>query len=208
MAEIDTSKHEFQVLFHCGKDVTFLVGYYREFDNKNPHFITTADIFNRNHSGLLRGPSGGSGQCQARALKMNDSFLPDSEHAKFMAFWTKWNTHHLHKLSAKQLNELIADLDELKQTGAPYMESREGDHELFLRRHSVRFVQTKPHTAYRIKWDTDGASFAECGLPRGSVILPYGMTSGEDISDWLSEKFGYCHAGFLTNFMTAEEQDG
>lgn len=208
MADIDTSKHEFQVLFHCGKDVTFHVNYYRSFANKTPHFTTTADIFNRNHSGLLRGPSGGSGQCQARALKMNDSFLPGNEHAKFMAFWTKWNTHHLHKLSAKQLNELVADIDELKQTGAPYMESRDGDHELFLQRHSANFVKTKPHTAYNIKWVTNGKTLSECGLPRGSVILPFGLTSEEKISAWLASKFKYDFDGFRTNFKTDEEQEG
>jgi hypothetical protein len=201
MADIDTSKHEFQVLFHCGKDVTFQVSYYRHNDNKTPVFDAEANIHYPNHKGIMRGPAIGLGECNEEALTLNCNF-------KFIRFWRKWKKHQHGKLTARLRSELKTDLDELKQTGAPYMESRDGDHELFLRRHSVRFVMTKPHTAYRIKWDTDGASLAECNLPRGSVILPYGMTSSEDISDWLSEKFGYCHAGFLTNFKTDEEQDG
>ena len=207
MADIDTSKHEFQVLFHCGKDVTFQVSYYRHSDSKTPVFDAEANIHYPNHKGILRGPAIGTGECNKEALALNCGFIDSDESVKFIRFWSKWEKHQHSKLTSRLRSELESDLKELKQTGAPYMESRDGDHELFLRRHSVNFVQTKPHTAYRIMWDTDGASLAECNLPRGSVILPFGMTSGEDISDWLSEKFGYCHDGFLTNFNTDEECD-
>lgn len=54
--------------------------------------------------------------------------------------------------------------------------------------------------AYNIKWDTDGATFKECGLPR-SVVIPDTISNDEEeISDWLSDTFGFCHNGFTTNF--------
>ena len=205
MANIDKSKREFDIAFKCGKDVTFEVRYYRCSTNAEPFFSTMAVIYNSNHSGMLSGPEGGAGQCQSSALLMNGEFLPKNQHTKFMSFWKKWDIHHLHGLTEKQLNELEADISELKSTGAPFIEAADGANENYITDQSDELVKCKPHAAYRIKWDTDGVSFADCDLPRGSVILPYGMTSGEDISDWLSEKFGYCHAGFLTNFKTDEE---
>lgn len=207
MANIDKSKREFDIAFKCGKDVTFEVSYYRCSTNAEPHFSTMAIIYNSNHSGMRSGPEGGAGQCQSRSLLMNDGFLPKNQHAKFMSFWKKWDTLHLHGFTEKQLNELEADINELKSTGAPFIEAADGASEYYIGKHSGELVKCKLHTAYGIKWDTDGASLKECGLPRGSVVLPYGMTSGEDIGDWLSEKFGYCHAGFKTNFVTDEEKD-
>jgi len=205
MANIDTSKNEFQVLFHCGKDVTFQVSYYRHNDGKTPVFDIEANIHYPNHKGIMRGIAVGTADCHIEALTMNSGFLDHEESSKFLDFWSKWKKHQLKKLDSRLRSELKSDLDELKQTGAPFMESRDGDHELFLMRHAVNFVKVKPHTAYGIKWDTDGATYADCGLPRGSVILPFGMTSGEEISDWLSNKFGYCHDGFATNFTVDED---
>ena len=54
--------------------------------------------------------------------------------------------------------------------------------------------------AYNIKWDTDGATYKSCGLPR-SVVIPAEVGDDEEtISDWLSDTFGFCHNGFTTNF--------
>ena len=50
--------------------------------------------------------------------------------------------------------------------------------------------------AYNIKWDTDGATYKECGLPRSVVIPGEVGDSDDEISDWLSDTFGYCHFGF------------
>ena len=58
----------------------------------------------------------------------------------------------------------------------------------------------KIRKAYNIKWDTDGATFKECGLPR-SVVIPDSVSDvEEEISDWLSDTYGFCHNGFTTNF--------
>lgn len=52
--------------------------------------------------------------------------------------------------------------------------------------------------AYNIKWDTDGASLKECGLPR-SVVIPDNVADDE-VGDWLSDTYGFCHYGYMTNF--------
>lgn len=56
----------------------------------------------------------------------------------------------------------------------------------------------KVRKAYNIKWDTDGASYKECGLPR-SVVIPDNVAD-DDVGDWLSDTYGFCHEGYLTNF--------
>lgn len=44
-----------------------------------------------------------------------------------------------------------------------------------------------------IKWDTDGC---EAGLP-AEMEIPGGMTDVDEISDYLSDKTGFCHFGFV-----------
>lgn len=63
----------------------------------------------------------------------------------------------------------------------------------------------KVRKAYNIKWDTDGATMKECGLPR-SVVIPDGVAN-EDVGDWLSDEYGYCHDGYMTNFEMEEDED-
>lgn len=48
--------------------------------------------------------------------------------------------------------------------------------------------------AYNIQWDTE--SRAEFNLLPKEVLIPKGMTDEEEISDYLSDTFGYCHKGF------------
>ena len=56
----------------------------------------------------------------------------------------------------------------------------------------------KVRKAYNIKWDTDGATLKECGLPR-SVVIPDNVADDE-VGDWLSDEYGFCHDGYMTNF--------
>lgn len=56
--------------------------------------------------------------------------------------------------------------------------------------------------ATNIKWDIDledGETYEEalkdCELPT-EVEIPEDMSDGEEISDWLSDEYGFCHAGF------------
>ena len=46
--------------------------------------------------------------------------------------------------------------------------------------------------AVDIKWDTDDE---DVDLPN-IVKVPDDLTDGEDISDWLSDEYGFCHDGF------------
>lgn len=46
--------------------------------------------------------------------------------------------------------------------------------------------------AVDIKWDTDDE---DVDLP-DIVKVPDDLTDGEDISDWLSDEYGFCHDGF------------
>lgn len=75
--------------------------------------------------------------------------------------------------------------------------------------------------AIDIKWDTDGDQEVFDSLPQ-EVALPerfskeiyldengeYGEAEvdarSEDISDWLSDEYGFCHNGFT---LTEEEED-
>lgn len=48
--------------------------------------------------------------------------------------------------------------------------------------------------AVNIKWDVDNNEDLDF-LPT-EIKLPYGMTDDEEISDYISEKTGFCHGGF------------
>lgn len=48
--------------------------------------------------------------------------------------------------------------------------------------------------AVNIKWDVDDVEDLE-NLPT-EVELPEGMDDEDDISDWLSDEYGWCHSGF------------
>ena len=49
--------------------------------------------------------------------------------------------------------------------------------------------------AANIKWDTDGDKELLSQLPQ-SVEIPEGMTNVDEVSDFLSDAYGFCHAGF------------
>ena len=47
--------------------------------------------------------------------------------------------------------------------------------------------------ATNIKWDID---FDDNGFLPTEVKIPTEIIDVEEISDWLSDEFGYCHEGF------------
>lgn len=49
--------------------------------------------------------------------------------------------------------------------------------------------------AYDIKWDTDGDKDVLDGLPT-EIRIPEEMVDNEEISDYVSDETGFCHAGF------------
>ena len=52
--------------------------------------------------------------------------------------------------------------------------------------------------AYNILWDIDEEETTDrpTGLP-DEVELPSSLTDEEEISDYLSDTYGFCHKGFL-----------
>ena len=49
--------------------------------------------------------------------------------------------------------------------------------------------------AKNIKWDTDGNSELLDILPK-EVVIPNSITDEDEISDWLSDEYSFCHLGF------------
>ena len=54
--------------------------------------------------------------------------------------------------------------------------------------------------ATNIKWDID---YDDNNFLPTEVEIPTGITDEEEISDWLSDEFGYCHEGF---YLEMEEE--
>ena len=59
--------------------------------------------------------------------------------------------------------------------------------------------------ATNILWDTETQEELEL-LPK-EIEIPEGMTDGEEISDYLSDKVGYCHKGFALDSNLQEEEE-
>lgn len=55
-----------------------------------------------------------------------------------------------------------------------------------------------PDKATDIKWDTEDDEFSKEDIPSlpTEITIPEGLTDEEEISDYLSEKTGFCHFGF------------
>ena len=53
----------------------------------------------------------------------------------------------------------------------------------------------KHRQATDIQWDADGLTIEECELP-SSVDIPDNVAD-EDVGDWLSNEYGFCHTGFV-----------
>lgn len=58
--------------------------------------------------------------------------------------------------------------------------------------------------AVNIQWDTDGDEEALASLPT-EVEIPEAIAEDDDaISDWLSDRFGFCHFGFANRRVTLQ----
>lgn len=49
--------------------------------------------------------------------------------------------------------------------------------------------------AFNIQWDTDGDMELFENLPK-EIQIPDGITDEDDVSDYISNKIGFCHFGF------------
>lgn len=60
--------------------------------------------------------------------------------------------------------------------------------------------------ASNIKWDTDGYSLKELGLPK-AVDIPKGIYDLDEISDYLSDTYEFCHQGFKITYTEEDVRD-
>lgn len=66
-----------------------------------------------------------------------------------------------------------------------------------------------------IEWDTEGESIEECALPKNVIVIDAGNELdhpdlfdpddlNEEISNLLSDAFGFCHYGFQVEKLTKQ----
>lgn len=90
---------EFHAVFMLSKMKSFSVDYYTCGSNKNPHFATTAEEFNRPKTDYKQ-----CGQAQNEILK---------GYSTAMNFFKKWDVKHLAILTDDEYQELITDMEKL-----------------------------------------------------------------------------------------------
>jgi hypothetical protein len=91
----------FHYLFQVTKQIIFQVDYYRLGNNTHKHFSTAATELSRNKSGIVC-----CGQAQDELLK---------EHPQALFFYLKHDSKHLKDLTPAQHQEMLQDLEQLKQ---------------------------------------------------------------------------------------------
>ena len=92
-------KKEFHMAFEISRTTIFEVSYYTLSSNPKPYFTTSAEVFNRPKTDYNQ-----CGQCQKEVLK-----------GIAYKFWNKWDKKHLDDLTDNEYNELMEDLNELKE---------------------------------------------------------------------------------------------
>ena len=88
--------------FQISKKIIFNVEYYILGDNKNPYFSTSADKFNQPKTDYEQ-----AGQAQAELLP---------KFSTAMKFWNKWDKKHLNDLTFEEYQELLKDIEVLKNS--------------------------------------------------------------------------------------------
>lgn len=213
MTTLDKEQNEFDIIFKVSQNVTLEVAYTKKHSVRGARYLSfSATVFSKNHKSVKNVfASNLEKVLVCNRVKTNGKWvratpLVDKDGAMlddfFSRFYDEWKGNTLRKLTDKQVRRLVSEIEQLKNTGLPFVEAdTSADLDTF---HAVaqKVVLLKPHTATRIKWDTDGATYKELGLPT-SVVVPFGMDEDE-VSDWLSDTFEFCHDSFYTNFSTEE----
>lgn len=94
-------KREFLMAFEVTRSVIFEVKFYTLSSNSSPYFVTSANVLNRPKTDY-----NSCGQGQEDALMVN---------TKAHNFYKKWNKLHLKNLSQIEYDEIINDIDLLKE---------------------------------------------------------------------------------------------
>ena len=90
----------FHYAFQMSRKVIFNVSYYLLGGNKEKYFSTSADQFNQPKTDFNT-----CGQAQKELLK---------GHSKAMKFYNKWDFVHIKDLTVEQYNEMVQDIEGLK----------------------------------------------------------------------------------------------
>ena len=97
---METIKKEFELSFQLSKREIFEVCYHTIGGNKYPYFSTSGGIFNQPKTDWDR-----CGQCQEAFIR----------HRAAYNFFKKWDVLHTQDLTDAQYNDLIIDIESLKQ---------------------------------------------------------------------------------------------
>jgi len=100
--------HEFLYAFMTSRMIVFEVNFYTLSTNKQPHFTTSANEFNRPKTDYKR-----CGQAQSELLK-----------GEARKMWLKWDNKHCKNLTPEEYNELIQDIEHLKTVYPHYIEMK------------------------------------------------------------------------------------
>jgi hypothetical protein len=103
MNEITTNtinKPEFMIAFQLTSHDIFEVSYYTLDRNPHPYFSTMGARFYKNKRGFCE-----YGQCQETVTKRSETARK---------FYEKWNEFHCIDLTQEQYNEMVSDLEKLK----------------------------------------------------------------------------------------------
>lgn len=98
-------KKEFQYLFQISKLVIFSVSYHTVGGNKNPYFATSASVWCKSKKDISQG-----GQCQEEVLSEFNGYR-----RRAYDFYKKWDHCHLHVLKDEEYEEVIKDIEKLKE---------------------------------------------------------------------------------------------
>lgn len=124
-------KKEFLAVFQVTRTITFDVEYYTLGSNSHPNFTTSANAFNRPKTDYNQG-----GQCQ-------ESVLPHA--SKAYKFYKKWNGKHLEDLTELEYEEMVADVETLKNQYNYIIEEPSKNHS------SISFYNCKELSMMKLK---------------------------------------------------------
>lgn len=122
-------RFEFHTAFQLTRKIIFEVDYYTLGSNDSAYFSTAAFEFNQPKTDWNRGGQAQEDLCSGAAK----------------AFYEKWDSHHLHSLDDKQFEEMIRDLDVLKEH-YNYIETVADSHP-----QDIRFWQEKELSMQKVK---------------------------------------------------------
>lgn len=122
-------RFEFHTAFQLTRKIIFEVSYYTLGSNDSAYFTTSAFEFNQPKTDWSRGGQAQEDLCTGPAK----------------AFYKKWDVKHLHRLNDQEFEEMVGDLEVLKQH-YNFIE-----HKANLKPEDIRFWQEKELSMQKVK---------------------------------------------------------